>query len=284
MGVVGAICFGISCSGPDEAPVAELRVDPGLLSVPYPGYRELRLDLLPTAALEGVEEPILFVHLLGEPGDVLRTFDQPLPSRWRLGERQRFAVRIFQSAMARPLPPGRYGLSVGLYEAGGRRWPLEVKGEEADRYEYRVAEIEVPPASGKEPRFDFSAGWSEPEVGNDRQILARRWLGMEGEIAIAGLTPPGRLWLALRIPPAPERGVRVLAAGQPQPAVTVSSACGDLEIGISGLGRHQIEIPVVSAEQELACSLTLRSNFYDQLEGGFDRRSCVLEAIAWIGR
>jgi len=269
--------------------VARLRVEPGLLAVPFPGYRELRIDLLPTSELVGAEgkevgEPILFVHLLGEPGEVLRTFDQPLPSRWQLGKRQRYPLRIFQSAMARPLPPGRYGLSVGLYEAGGRRWPLDVRGEEVDRYEYLVAEVEVPPAAAGEPTFDFSAGWSAPEVGNDQQVLARRWLGTEGRITIGGVVPPGRLWLTLRIPASPERGVRVLGEGDSAPMVSVSSTCGDLEISISGTGHHEFEIPVVSAESELTCSLTFRPNFYDQLEGSFDRRSCVLEAIAWIGR
>ncbi len=282
--VLGVVCSSFSCAGPKEAAVGELRADPGLLSVPFPGSRELRLDLMPTAVLAGAEPPILFVHLISEPGDVLRTFDQPLPSPWRLGERQRFAVRIYQSAMARPLPAGRYGLSVGLYQPGGRRWPLKVGGEEVDRYEYRVAEIEVPPVNNEVARFEFSSGWSDPEVGNDLQVLARRWLGEEGQIMVAGLKPPGRLWLALRIPPAPERGVRVLAAGQSSPALKVTSTCGDLEIGISGIGRQEIEIPVVGAEERMHCSLTLQPNFYDQREGGFERRSCVLEAIAWIGR
>jgi hypothetical protein len=50
------------------------------------------------------------------------------------------------------------------------------------------------------------------------------------------------------------------------------------------VGLHEVEIPVVSQAERVDCEVHLRPSFYDQLEGSFDRRSCLLEAIAWIGR
>jgi hypothetical protein len=274
--------------------VAELRVEPRQLSLPYPAYRELEIALEPRAELGPGAEPILFLHMIEEPGDVLRTFDHPLPESWSPGRPIRYTVRLYQSAMARPLPPGTYQLTAGLYEASGRRWPLVAGGEEVDRHEYPVARVEVPEPSESEPRFTFTTGWTPVEAGSDRQVLARRWLTGIGQVTIEAARPSGLLWMVVHIPPAPERGARVVGNDDHEPSVLVRASCAATETVVSGIGRHEIEIPLTlraeigegggAGAEGAGCELELVPSFYDQLEGSFDRRSAALEALAWVAR
>jgi hypothetical protein len=279
------------CAGGGDLPVAELSVEPQRFSLPYPAYREMQIVLEPNSALDPGADPILFIHLIGEPGEVLRTFDHPLPEPWSAGQPMRYTVRLYQSAMARPLPAGQYQLTVGLYQATGHRWPLDVAGDEVDRYEYQVAQVDVPATSDAEPRFSFTSGWSPAEAGSDRQVLARRWLTGTGQVAIEALPADGLLWMVVHIPPVPARGARVLGADDREPAVHVRASCAASEISVAGIGRHEVELPLALAGAGAStdagdgpCQLELIPSFYDQLEGSFDRRSAALEALAWVGR
>lgn len=282
-------CTLASCGGHGEPPVAELRVEPQQFNLPYPAYRELQISLEPKLEIGPGVDPILFIHLVAEPGEVLRTFDHPLPEPFLPGQPMLYTVRLYQSAMARPLPAGQYQLTVGLYEANGHRWPLEVEGEAVDRYEYRVAQVEVPAPSDAQPRFTFGAGWSPVEAGSDRQVLARRWLTGTGYVSIEALPSDGLLWMVVYIPPVPARGARVVGAEDREPAVLVRASCAASEIAVAGIGHHQVELPLAltgdgtAGEDGAPCELELIPSFYDQLEGSFDRRSAALEALAWVG-
>ena len=86
------------------------------------------------------------------------------------------------------------------------------------------------------------------------------------------------------IPPPPRQGGRVLGADGGEPSVLVRASCAASEVAVSGIGRHEVELPISAGAQGVACELELTPSFYDQLEGSFDRRSAALEALAWIAR
>src|SRR5258708_1346167 len=108
----------------------------------------LRLSWPRAAGAGGEEsrsEPLVFLHLLGPKGQVLRTFDHPFPQHWVAGTPVSYDVKLYQSALAPPLDPGKYRLTVGLYDQGGRRWALAGLGEPIARQEYLPAELVLPP-------------------------------------------------------------------------------------------------------------------------------------------
>lgn len=107
------------CSESKE-PVGKLTVSPPNLTLGYPGFTPLELDFEMTAPLDSQGTPIVFVHVIDEPGEVMRTFDHPLPGAWTTGGRLSYEIDLHQSALAPPLAPGDYDLTVGLYE-GDRR-------------------------------------------------------------------------------------------------------------------------------------------------------------------
>jgi hypothetical protein len=120
---------------------------------------------------------VAFVHLVrtGERrNEVFRTFDHALPKAWIPGEAQTDEIDLYQSALAEPLPPGRYVLSIGLYdESWGYRWPLST-GPEIAKREYRLADVEVGGADPTAPKLDFSGGWQPVETLQNKQVLSRR--------------------------------------------------------------------------------------------------------------
>jgi hypothetical protein len=265
------------------APVARLLVEPSTLVLGYPQARTLDLSWTIDAPL-GVTggNPTVFVHLLDEPGSVLRTFDHPLPGAWRPGSSFVDTVRIYQSALAQPLRPGRYQLSVGLYDQEGRRWPLAAPGPELDRYEYGVATVVVPADSADIPRFLFSNDWLPRETGTDRQVLARRWLSGPGSLKITGVRQAGTVWLGLRIPPTDVPGSHlVLEPGGEAPSVVVSASCTSMETGLSGSGEHDVELPVPGDVAGGECEIRITPNFYLTAPDSFEHRSLVLENLAW---
>jgi hypothetical protein len=120
---------------------------------------------------------VAFVHLVrtGERrNEVFRTFDHALPKAWIPGERQTDEIDLYQSALAEPLAPGRYVLSIGLYdESWGYRWPLAT-GPEIAKREYRLADVEVGGPDPTAPKFEFSGGWQPLETLQNKQVLSRR--------------------------------------------------------------------------------------------------------------
>jgi hypothetical protein len=270
------------CGGEDPA-VASVEVSPSTVRLAYPTVQPIRLAWAPSAALEA--EPLVFVHLLDEEGAVLRTFDHPFPRRWRPGEPVEYEVKLYQSALAPPLPPGRYRLTLGLYEAGGERWPLAGLGEPVARREYPAAEVEVP-AEPAGPALSFSPSWLAVEPGADRQVLARRWVNGRGAIGLSGLNElagPGAVWMVVRIPPADAANEDlVFEGGASAQSVLVRSECGGSETGISGPGAHELILPVEQVPPDGACRIVLLPNFHLAPRGPGSNRSVVLENLGWV--
>lgn len=275
----------VAC-GRSDPPVAGLQVEPDELQLPFPGIVDLELSWSMELPLEGLEGlPLVFAHLVDEQGEVLRTFDHPLEFDWQPGQRQQYNIRLYQSALAPPLESGTYGLTMGLYDAAGQRWPLRVDGREAGSNEYRVAEVEVPAEVSDSPMFFFSPDWLHLESGGDRQIVARRWLGdTEGTIRVTDCPASGGIWMQIRIPSGEEQSTQVVLDGEAStPEVRITSTCGLEEICVSGPGFHEVEISLLPADKELLeeCELRLQPNFKLVEGNAATHRSMALEVLAW---
>lgn len=267
---------------PQGEPVGELTVEMGEGELPYPAWRTLRLSFRPTASL-GAEDvqPLVFVHLLREKGRVLRTFDHRLPARWRAGEEVGYDITLYQSALAPPLEPGEYTLTVGLYNASGERWPLLVEGEDLGRFEYAVAKVQASPPGDSTPELLFSPEWSAVEEGTDLQVLARRWLSGEGTLTARGLEIPGTLWMKVRIPQPQGSASRLVVHDGEEPRVTIAAACSGSEFTLAGPGEHTVTLPVFSENGSGACEIRFASNFYLLRMDSLKRASLALEVLSW---
>ncbi len=305
------------CGGDDAEPVGRLAAEPREISLAYGTYAELAFTWSPTAELEGASGAArVFLHLLDEEGDLARTFDHDLPGTWGVGEERSYRVPVYQSLLAPPLPPGRYSLTAGLYDADGNRWPLAFEGERVGRHEYQVAAVEIPTRGAELPAVQFSPSWSPTLAGADRQVVAFRWLAGEGDLSLGSVPGAGTLWMVLRIPGAREAGMtrRLLpvevegeeagreagedaseepaaaddggmgpagagtAAPAGEPWVSVESSCGGFEAQVSGEGRHDLKVPIPAAGSD--CVLTLSPNYTVESPDG-DDRTVLLEVLAW---
>ena len=124
--VLALACVLVSCM-PSSDPVAIVQVSPTSFTLRYSEVRLVDLEFRILAPIGEEHQPRVFVHLIDEPGNVLRTFDHPFPGDWEVDARVHHRLRIHQSALGPPLRAGRYSLSVGLYEVDGRRWPLDTR-------------------------------------------------------------------------------------------------------------------------------------------------------------
>lgn len=278
----------LACGGDDAEPVGSLTLTPDRMELPYGTYRDLDLAWSPTAELEGLEgNARIFLHLLDEEGELVRTFDQDFAGTWRAGAGTNHTARVYQSLVAPPLPPGEYALTIGLYDAAGNRWPLAGVGEPVGKREYRVATVEVPTEGAPLPTTTFSPSWSPTQAGADRQVVAFRSLAGEGSITLSELPGAGTLWLEVRVPPDQGGGFtrRIVDppdGGDGMPRVAVTADCNGFESRLSGEGSHRVEVPV-AAEGAGGCEITLRPNFVMESPAG-ERRSVNLEVLAWAGR
>ncbi len=281
--VLAALCGATACAE-KETPVGTLAVAPDRATLPYPGFLQLDFTMQMSETLGSDERPLVFVHLLDGPGSVVRTFDHEFPQDWRPGGEASYAVTLLQSALAPPLAPGRYAMTVGLYR-GERRWPLAVQGRQTDTHEYQVAEVTVPEEEPRAPMFNFSPSWMPTEGGTDAQVLGRRWLSSAGVLRLAEIPGPGTLRLGLRLPP-PKEGEEdlVFVEGRSAPGAHIVSGCGGQEISISGFGPHVVEIPVEAAEGGgMPASCELRFEPFSQLveKRSLQTRALLLEALSW---
>jgi len=263
-----------------ERPVASFTATPARLVLPYPGFSRLQLKWMPERALTGASGRVrVFVHLLSGPGQVARTFDHGLPARWRAGQEIEDEVDLYQSALAPPLAPGNYRLSVGLYDEAGRRWSL-AGGESVGRDEYLAAEVEVPPPGRNTPGFTFVGDWGNPEAGSDRQILARRWLLGKGEIGVGPLAGPASLLIGFEIPAVTGGQERMIFNGHSTtPALFIDSSCNGPQMSVSGQGLQWVEYPVEPGANG-RCTLSLQTNFKLVSADGGEERSIALGALA----
>ena len=270
------------CGGGKQTPVARVAVEPSLVSLPFGQAQTVRLTWTPSAPLEG-ETPTVFVHLLDSQQKVARTFDHPFPQRWREGGPVTDDFKVYQSALAAPLPAGKYQVMVGLYGRDGKRWALDGLGEPTGKDEYKGFQIEVP-AQEASPKLTFSPTWLPVAAGGDRQVVARRWMADRGDIRVTDQTGPGVVWLLVQIPPMDKPDYKLaLDPGASSPSVMVQANCGGGETNFSGPGIHEVEVALDSPPPDAPCRVQLSANFSIQSRTTVGRkRSVSLENVAWV--
>ncbi|MEE8522529.1 MAG: hypothetical protein V3T72_01255 [Thermoanaerobaculia bacterium] len=270
------------CGGPAE-PVARLEVEPRSPVLPFAGSVELEAAWEPTLPLAGLDgDPQVFVHLLDGSGEILRTFDHVLPFSWEPGNAQSYAVELWQSALAEPLAPGSYRLSLGIYDLDGHRWPLIADGEEIDDQEYVIAEVTVPAVDAAAPAAVFSDGWLPTEPGGSQQVPAVRWLVEDGGIEFRRLPGPLAVELTLAVPRLQEAGFHpVLDQGAETLVVTLRSDCLESEQMLAGYGSHDVELILTPAAESSSCAVEVDPGFVFLNKTTFEKRSVVLERLLW---
>lgn len=286
VGLAAVLLSTVACAPPAD-PVAAVSVSPARVTLRYSEVRPIDLDFEILAPWRGDLEPRVFVHLYAEPGNILRTFDHPFPTEWVPGERVHRRLWLHQSALGPALRAGRYALSIGLYDASGRRSPLRVDGElegkEVEEMEYELAEITVSEPTDV-PMFRFSEAWKPIEAGQDRQILGRRWLVDEGSIWVTQASEVNSVWMRLQLPAAQAGATRLtLEEGADQPRLRLYSACGEVEGELVGTGTHEALVPVAgaAATETGECEIVFRPNYRLVVNGGVERRAVLLEGLAW---
>jgi hypothetical protein len=273
--------LGLAACG-KETPVARVEIAPRQVTLPYSQLQTVHLTWTPTAAL-GQEKPTVFVHLLDRKKKVDRTFDHAFPERWRAGTPVAYDVKLYQSALATPLAPGTYQVTLGLYGKDGKRWPLDGLGEPVGRNEYNAFQVVVP-NDNPHPRFAFSPNWMNAEAGGDRQVLARRWLVDRGAIRLVDQQQPGAVWMILQIPPTTLKDYEVLLdENASAPSALIRGNCGSPDTNISGPGLHEVMVNMDAPPAGDFCHLLLSANFaLRPLTPAGTKRSVSLENIAWI--
>jgi hypothetical protein len=201
--LVTVLSAALLCGCRPSAPVGKLAVSPAAVRLGYPENAPLHFAWSPFRPLENKHgDPTVFVHVLDRPGSVKRTFDHPLPVAWTVGTPVAYDIDVYQSALASSLPPGKYLLSVGLYDSSwGYRWALETGGPDLGKREYRVGTLDVPPAPEKgAARFDLTGGWGPTEPDPSVQVLARRRLNGPASLTFEGSPgSSGSIRLALTV-------------------------------------------------------------------------------------
>jgi len=201
--LVTVLSAALPCGCRPGAPVGKLAVSPASVRLGYPENAPLHFAWSPSSPLENKHgDPTVFVHVLDRPGSVKRTFDHPLPAAWTAGTPVAYDIDLYQSALASPLPPGKYLLSAGLYDSSsGYRWALETGGPDLGKREYRVGTLDVPPAPQNEAaRFDLTGGWGPAEPDPSVQVLARRRLNGNASLTFEGSPgSSGSIRLALTV-------------------------------------------------------------------------------------
>ena len=195
---------------------------------------------------------------------MVRTFDHPFPQRWREGTPVSYDLKLYQSAMAPPLPPGKYQVTLGLYGKDGKRWAARRPGRAGGARRVqgrrgRGAERQTPARASPSPR----PGWTV-EPGGDRQVLARRWLVEPGG------DPPGRSargrgrsgWSSRFRPPTsrsykagPRRRARA-----PRPCWCQRQLRRHRD-NLSGSGLHEVELASTRRRRTASAASLLNPNF-----------------------
>jgi hypothetical protein len=275
--LAAAVLFAWGCKS-EETPIARLTVPRPEVTLPH-GERvlfELRFQGLADMPADA-GKPIVFVHLLDAAGDVVRTFDHPLAARIEKGKETVDTFALFQSGIGPALPAGAYRLTVGLYDGGERRWGLETSAEEIERQEYAVARVRVPAGAADTPRFAFTPEWQAVEAGEDKQMVARRWLSGDGAIEVQALAVPASLWLTLRIPSAEPPMRIMLEEGSRVPGVRVDTNCSGFSATVTGEGFHEVTVPVAT----VPCRIRFDANFTAMGRDPGRKFSVALEQLTW---
>lgn len=269
------VVFTLTGCGGEPVPVGRVLVEPGIVELGYPHSVPIQIRFEPSAELAKQQgRAKVFVHLLDQPGSVLRTFDHTLPEQWVPGQELSYTIDLYQSALGESLPAGNYMLTVGLYDSdSGRRWTLQTAGEEVARQEYRVASVSVPAGDSPGPEFVFSGDWLPLEPGQDRQILGRRWLTGAATLSLSSLRGPGSLRLELQIPEWAE-------AEYEQATVELTTSCSEQTVVVAGAAVHRIELQDLGSEGEELCEVYLMPAYQVPPEVGRTELACLVKA-AW---
>jgi len=205
-----------TCKSRGSEPAGRVTAEPSVIRLAYPESVPLRLDWQPARALDRQHgRPIAFVHLIlptQKKNVLVRTFDHALPKAWNAGQPQNDVIDLYQSSLTDPIPPGRYALSLGLYdESWGYRWPLQTAGPEVARREYQVATVEVAGPDPSAPKFGFSGAWKPAESVATKQVLARRCFTGAASVAVEAAAA-GTVRLLVTVPPHGPSQVRMTSS------------------------------------------------------------------------
>lgn len=284
--VLAAIALLVTGCGGGEEPVGSVTAEPSEILLGYPESSHVQLTWKMDADLEGTDaRPLVFVHLIGDERQVLRTFDHPLPEDWQAGEEISYPLELYQSMLGPPLAQGSYRLTAGIY-TGEHRWALD--GEEVGRQEYEIARVQAPaPEIGALPKVSYGSGWTPLAAGNDRQVLGSRALGARAKVQVSEAPEAGVLALHFETQDVPE-GFRMTrkveadgdaadgsetegseaADSQPAslpaggaawtPEIRAYSSCSDHELRISGAGTSTYTVRVGEGAN---CEIDLVPNY-----------------------
>ena len=268
-------------------PVAELAVAPAELELQLGAFVELSLRIIPLVDLEPGVVPQVFLHLVDEPGSVLRTFDHVLPAGFLPGREIAYRVRVHQSAVAEPLAPGLYTLTAGLHDGKGGRFRLRSASPEVAKLEYPVASVRVPEPSPSLPGVRFSPSWLPVEPGRDRQIVARRPLAGAGPgtFQIGPLQGPGEILLRLGLPTGGSGRIERLSE-ETTSKIRLRSSCGDFQAELPGEPEPngsgvEVLIPVPTTPAPVDCDIRIEPNFLVRNGNQSEERSISIEVLAW---
>ncbi|MGH9364789.1 MAG: hypothetical protein ACRD1B_05930 [Thermoanaerobaculia bacterium] len=243
-----ACALGAACAcGRSSQPAGKLSVQPKVIQLGYPQSVPLSVSWDAARALDRQGgRPRVFVHLLDRlerPRKLLRTYDYPLANRWTAGQSQQDTVDLYQSALADPLPPGRYVLTAGLYDSvGGERWPLDSGAPAIGKMEYEVAAVEVAGPDPSMPKFEFAGNWLPAEPLNSRQILTRRCLAGPATLAASGAGSRGSVRLLVSDPPNGPAEVRAASSCETGRTETISAGQKWLDFAIAAGARCEITL------------------------------------------
>ncbi len=279
--LAGSACFGC---GVEKRPIGRLAAVPGDLELGYPEHRSLPMLLRPFAYPIAGGCPTLFVHLIGPDGRVARTFDHRPPA-WRPGEDLGYDLTLYQSALAEPLPGGRYRLLAGAYSPDlGLRHVLEFAGEEVGRGRYLIGSVTMAEVAVTW-QLGFAGGWEAPEAGTDSQVLNRRWFRRQATINLRdeAARESVELRLLLHLPPAAPADELDLEDGAREPRLEIAVPCASYRASFAP-GRREPRLLIPAAALRQGCSVDLRANYVLRSPSLAEPRSGSLEAISWSSR
>jgi hypothetical protein len=166
--------FTVACR--DKTPAAHVRMMEKNVKLPFGRCTPVTLEWDMRRPLDRASgKPVVFLHLLLPPHDVVRTFDHPFPAEWRAGSKHTYKHDLCQSIDAPRINPGSYIISAGLYDGGdGERWPLTTDGREVGKMEYAIGDAEALDEGDVVRAIEFDGGWGPLESAGDRQVVARR--------------------------------------------------------------------------------------------------------------
>jgi hypothetical protein len=278
-----ALALALSCGAPPPAasysPTATEIELPYGFATPFHGEWHC-LTELPAGTLT------LFVHLLDAAGQLVRTFDQEFSDARVAGCKVLKPIELWQSVLDEPIPPGRYGLHIGLVTPDGQRLPLSVIADDqaiaGERRSYRVATVVVPEPSPELPALRFEGGWKPASNVAALQLAGQRWLEGDGALVAPAVGRAIRLRLWLRWLDAEGLGLRtVLDEGAEQATFEVRAGCRGGEGRFVGAGRHDVRIDFQFDGAPADCRVEIDPNFVLVDPETLGRSSLGLERAVW---